>query len=199
VRRLLIDRFGFAADEIRVLFDKRATHEAIVTTFHDWLIERAGPRTEVLVWYSGHGSRCPDAHPELNLEPHGLDSTLVAYDSRASGHTGGFDVTDDEVDSLLLALCAKRSRVTARATPATRGVPVRGEALATRPTSRRRSTGEVEPFWPRRAVRATTRRSVRSRRATPTSRPARPTRSRARSRWRCPTARAATKARSAIS
>ena len=155
VRRLLIDRFGFADDEIRVLFDRRATHEAIVTTFHDWLIERAGPQTEVLVWYSGHGSRCPDAHPELNLEPHGLDSTLVAYDSRAPGHRGGFDVTDDEVDSLLRVLCAKTSRVTVvtdscHSGGATRGVPVPGERVrhaadVTKPLDWK----DVEPFWPK--------------------------------------------------
>jgi hypothetical protein len=152
-RRILIDRFKFEDADIQVLFDKRATHEAIVRAIHDGLIERAGPETEVLLWFSGHGSRCPDAHPELSLEPGGLDSTLLAYDSRSGEEEGGFDVTDDEIYSLLRVLCTKTVRVTFVAdachsggvTRGTAGAAIRYATDLANPLDWKR----VEPFWPK--------------------------------------------------
>ena len=56
-KKLLIDQFGFEASGIKTLIGPQATHKAIVTTFHDHLIKRAGPDTRVVFWFSGHGSR----------------------------------------------------------------------------------------------------------------------------------------------
>jgi hypothetical protein len=153
VRRLLIDRFKFEDADIRVLFDKRATHEAIVRSFREWLIERAGPTSEVVVWFSGHGSRCPDAHPGLAREAGGLDSTFVAFDSRSAEHDGGFDVTDDEIYSLLRVLCARTPRVTVVTDSCHSGGVTRGGGGArirfapdlAKPLDWKR----VEPFWPK--------------------------------------------------
>lgn len=110
-RELLRDRFGFAPDTIRTLVGPAATHEAIVREFHAHLIQKAGPDTKVVFWFAGHGARIPDASGKDDADrPAGasaFDDTLVAYDSRAVDASGSFDLTDDEIDSLVRALPAK--------------------------------------------------------------------------------------------
>ena len=112
VRSLLVDRFGFKDEDVLVLANEQATHEGIVRAFHERLIQRAGPGTEALFWFSGHGSRVPDRSGASAAEIERMDSTLLAYDSRAKGEDGAFDLADDELDSLLAALTAKTNRVT---------------------------------------------------------------------------------------
>jgi hypothetical protein len=156
VRRLLVERFGFAPADIRMVFDGEATHERLVREFRGWLIERAGPQTEVLFWYSGHGSRCPDAEHEGAPEPDGCDSTLVAYDSRVADRAGAYDLTDDEVDALLRALCATAERVTIVTDSCNSGGVSRGAGdsptgLPTRFTPAFEAPldfASIEPFWP---------------------------------------------------
>jgi hypothetical protein len=156
VRDLLVERFGFRKEDVLLLANEQATHEAIVRAFHDRLIERAGTATEALVWFSGHGSRIPDRSGTAAAELEGQDSTLLAYDSRAQGEDGSFDLSDDEIDSLLAALTAKTRRVTVvtdacHSGGATRGARdpleprIRGVADGSRPIDR----GRLEKsFWP---------------------------------------------------
>ncbi|HEX5053886.1 MAG TPA: protein kinase [Planctomycetota bacterium] len=110
-KALLVGRFGFDPAGITTLLGAQATHEAIVSTFHRELIQRAGPDTRVVFWFSGHGSRVPDAsHKDNSPREEGegaFDNTLLAYDSRAVDPAGSYDVTDDELHSLLLALKSK--------------------------------------------------------------------------------------------
>lgn len=109
VRDLLIDRFGFAADEILTLRGAEAGHEAIVRAFHDHLVRRAAADTRVVFWFSGHGSQIPDASSgdRSERDNEAQDETLVAWDSRSTAPNGAFDVADDELASLLAALPAK--------------------------------------------------------------------------------------------
>lgn len=107
-RATLIRRFGFDASEIVVLVNEQATHEAVVRAFHEHLIERAGPETECVFWYSGHGSRVPDAS---GFEATAMDSTYVLSDSRIVDPAGGYDLSDDQLRALVDALCAKSRRV----------------------------------------------------------------------------------------
>ncbi|MHC5064035.1 MAG: caspase family protein [Planctomycetota bacterium] len=109
VEQTLIENLGFPKEEIRVLRDAEATHEAIVREFDEWLIQRAGPETEVLFWFCGHGSRVPDRSGQ---EEDGLESSFLAYDSRQDGLDGEFDIVDDEFHSLLTALTKKTERIT---------------------------------------------------------------------------------------
>ncbi|MBX3463513.1 MAG: caspase family protein [Planctomycetes bacterium] len=110
-RALLQERFGFAADQIVELLGPQATHQAIVQRFHEHLIARAEPQTKVVFWFSGHGSHVPDASGRDGSA--GVDAaiasdqTLVAYDSRAVDPDGGYDLTDDQLYSLLAALRAE--------------------------------------------------------------------------------------------
>ncbi|MCA8977007.1 MAG: caspase family protein, partial [Planctomycetes bacterium] len=100
------------AASIRKLTGARATHEAIVRTFHDHLIARAGPDTQVVFWFSGHGSRVPDPSARdtsaRDDDDRPKDDTLLAYDSRAGDRDGSYDITDDELHSLLAALRSRQ-------------------------------------------------------------------------------------------
>lgn len=150
VRGLLVDSFGFHPDDVKVLVDSQATHENIVRGFREWLIGRAGPDTEVVFWFSGHGSRVPDRSGASNAELDGLDSTFLAWDSRLNGYDGEFDLTDDELHSLVKVLTERTSRVTIVTDSCYSGGTMRGgsplKARSARPGSRGRD--RALSFWP---------------------------------------------------
>jgi len=150
VKRLLIDRFGFEERNVFVLLDEEATHERIVRAFHEVLIRRAREGTEAFFYLSGHGSRTPDASGHRSAERDLLDSTFVAYDSRAEGRDGERDLVDDELRSLVVALTAKTDRVTVVTDSCHSGEMMRGEERArTAPRAKRGVDREwLESFWP---------------------------------------------------
>ncbi len=148
---LLERRFGFAREGIVVLRNQDATHENIVRAFDEWLIQRATPETQVLIWFSGHGSRVPDEDDEEELG--GMDNTFLAWDSRTE-HKGEYDLVDDEFRSLLAALTDVTSQVTVITDSCHSGTLMRGGAQE-RPLTRSIPPGEnpVDPaliadFWP---------------------------------------------------
>lgn len=149
MRQLLIERFGFAPDQVRTLLNEEATHAAIVGGIKSWLIDRAGRNTEVLLWYSGHGSRAPDASGLVGVEYAKKDSTWVAYDSRGAGVP---DISDDEIFSLLQALHEKTSRITVVTDCCHSGGNTRGPAapVARYAEDASKSIGweQIRKYWP---------------------------------------------------
>ncbi len=114
--RVLVERFGFGAEDVLVLTGAAATHAAIVQAFDQHLLQRAASGTRVVFWYSGHGSRTPDlAGVETSkTEDAGagaFDNTLLAYDSRDQDCDGSYDLVDDELHSLLRALVQRTDQV----------------------------------------------------------------------------------------
>lgn len=103
MRTLLIDKFGFQADNIRMLTDKRATKNKILQRLK-WLVSKHG---ELVYHHSGHGSQIRDRNgDELN---DGLDEILIPYD-----HDWDHPLTDDMIanifatkysDSYLTMIC----------------------------------------------------------------------------------------------
>ncbi|MFG0316080.1 MAG: caspase domain-containing protein [Planctomycetota bacterium JB042] len=152
VRGLLVDSFGFDPEDVLVLRDAEATHRNIVRAFHEWLILRAGPETEAVFWFSGHGSRVPDRSEVKGAERDGSDSTLLAYDSRTGGREGEYDLSDDELASLLLALTRRTGRVTLVTDSCHSGGMARGAGplrVRSGPAGRvEHDFSLVEPFWP---------------------------------------------------
>ena len=151
VREMLVARFDFAPADVLVLENEQATHEGLVGAFRDWLLARAGPGTEVVFWFSGHGSRVPDADGE---EPDGWDETLLCWDSRSEGRRGSYDLVDDELTALLAALGQRTSRATVVTDCCYSGSVLRGDPRAA-PKVRFAGTGDepfersaVEGFWP---------------------------------------------------
>lgn len=109
VKQLLVSQYKFADDAAHVvtLIGKQATRQAILKTFKSHLIERAAahPQSTIVFYFSGHGSLANRVSPGDNS----THSTLVAYDSRASG---GMDIVDNELIDLFEELRRYTSNIT---------------------------------------------------------------------------------------
>lgn len=147
-QRLLVERMDYPEENIRVLLNGEATHEAIVRAFDEWLLRRATAETEVLFWFSGHGSSVPD----LDGEREERDSTFLTADSRHAGMHGEFDLVDDELNSLLRALTQLTANVVVVTDSCHSGGGVRGDSVSMvrsvaagdRALDRKR----LDAFWP---------------------------------------------------
>lgn len=104
MQTLLVGKFGFDPDNIVVLTNEQATHQAIVSTISSHLGQsQAGD--VALVHYSGHGSQMFDSDGD---EPDRMDETIVPHDSRQGGV---FDISDDQINDLMSQLSAKTDNV----------------------------------------------------------------------------------------
>lgn len=106
MRSVLIGKFDFPPENVRVLTDRDATREAILEAIRAHLIEPAEADDVVVLHYSGHGSQMRDTSGD---EIDGWDETLVPHDSRARGV---FDISDDELNALLAELGTITDNVT---------------------------------------------------------------------------------------
>src|SRR5436305_12372205 len=94
---------------LKVLLDQEATRQGIIDAFRVHF-KQAGPRDTALFYYAGHGSQelTPDLYREL--EPDGLDETLLAYDSRLPDGSG-WDLADKELRVLIAEAAERRPHV----------------------------------------------------------------------------------------
>ena len=106
MKDLLISKFGFREANILTLTNEAATREGILTAFRTQLIEKARPQDTVVFHFSGHGSQMRDRSGD---EPDGRDETIVPHDGRDRGI---FDISDDEINTLLRQLLARCWNVT---------------------------------------------------------------------------------------
>lgn len=104
MRNLILERQSDAVT--RLLLDDDATRERFVTVFHQHFAPAADGDTAI-IWYSGHGSQSPTA-AGADLEPDGLDETLVFVDSRLPGRR---DLLDKEFGTLISSLAKRGVRV----------------------------------------------------------------------------------------
>ncbi len=85
-RQLLIHRFGFNPNNIKVLpddSDLKPTRDNILQAFQSHLIDQARPGDVVVFHYSGHGSRVIDPNPLAPQPEYSYNGTLVPYDAAA--------------------------------------------------------------------------------------------------------------------
>jgi len=132
VRGILVDRYGFAPDNIRTLVDDEANRAAIIAAL-DELVASAGPNDTVFVHYSGHGSQVRDLDGD---EPDGLDETICPVDARTEGVP---DITDDELGRILGRLRANSAVVildSCHSGTALRAAPANIQARSVPPDSR---------------------------------------------------------------
>ncbi|AFY31633.1 caspase family protein [Calothrix sp. PCC 7507] len=97
-KNLLIYRFGFNPNDIKILIDEQATRQGILTAFEQHLINQAKPGDTVVFHFSGHGSQVVD--PDKDNRD-GLNSTLVPIDS---GYNASGGVVQDIMGHTLFLL-----------------------------------------------------------------------------------------------
>lgn len=115
MRELLVEGWSFPPGNIRELLDERATAAAIRGELQKLAADSVAGGL-VVVYFSGHGSRRPDARSPASLgesagdEPDGWDETLVPYDSGRHPHPSR-DLADDEIHRHLAAILERGARV----------------------------------------------------------------------------------------
>lgn len=107
MQALLVDRFGFAADDVVLLTDAQATREGILRALAE-ATAAVGAGDPLVFYFSGHGSRTADASGD---EPDGWDEGLVPYDSGRDGRPN-LDLLDDELNAVLRTMVGKGAQVT---------------------------------------------------------------------------------------
>ena len=137
----LIDRFGFARDNVRILKGEQATRQRVLEALARLKQSlKAGDRC--VLHFSGHGTQVPDQKP-FDERDDGLDEALCLFDSNELGENLLLDDElglwlDDlpEVDVTVILDCCHAGTgvkdtnddVQARFLPTTAAKPVRGEA-----------------------------------------------------------------------
>jgi hypothetical protein len=104
---ILMTKFGFAKDNIKLLCDADATRDGILAGMR-WLTDRAADNDVTVFHYSGHGSQMTDREGD---ETDGMDETIVPSDS-GRGIKPNRDITDDEIYAWLVELTQKTAFVT---------------------------------------------------------------------------------------
>lgn len=130
MRDVLVARWGFRPDGVRMLLDGEATRDGIRGALAEWLPSVAKPGDLVVFYYSGHGSQVFDQDGD---ETDGLDETLCPAD--VMRNSSRLDIKDDELGGWLRALPTRNVTVILDAChsgTATRGAApfVRRKALA---------------------------------------------------------------------
>jgi hypothetical protein len=106
IRKVLEQRFGFAASAITSLHDEAASRAAILSAMQA-LLERVGPRDSVFFHFSGHGSRRRTDDPE---QASGRASTIMPSDS-GRDPLPNLDILDHEIGEWLQQLSARTGAI----------------------------------------------------------------------------------------
>jgi len=76
----LVDNYGFASGNVKLLLNRKATYQAIVSAM-DWLLQNEDTESTVVFFFSGHGFRAVDSEGwDSDTESDGQDEGIVSYD-----------------------------------------------------------------------------------------------------------------------
>jgi hypothetical protein len=93
MRAILVARYGFRREDVRLLLDTDATRANILGSVKEHLIARSKPGDVSLFFYAGHGSQLLNPR---SRETDRLDETIVPADS----NRGAPDIRDKELRGL---------------------------------------------------------------------------------------------------
>ncbi len=99
IRDVLVARWGFAPENVRLLLNGEATRATIENEITGWLGGSVQPGDNVVVYFAGHGSQVWDENGD---EEDGLDETIAPAD--VSPTSPELDITDDVLGEWLRAL-----------------------------------------------------------------------------------------------
>lgn len=100
-QELLINRFGFQAQDIITLTNKEATKNNIKDSFNSHLIQQAKPGDVAIFHFSGYGSRIKYQEELEEKEVYKLKNFLVAVDSTIAPNTVENELLEETIYSLL--------------------------------------------------------------------------------------------------
>ncbi len=104
-KNLLIHRYGFEENNIRILKDEQATRKGILEAFENHLINKAQPGDVVVFHFSGHGSQVYDADCDFqDSNGNCVNSTLVPFDHKLSLSDRNSDVANHIMGHTLFLL-----------------------------------------------------------------------------------------------
>ena len=92
LRNVLVERWGFSPERMRVLLDGAATRAGIEAALREWLPAVVQPGDLVVFYFSGHGAQAWDLDGD---EPDGLDETIAPHDVMRTSPER--DIRDDEL------------------------------------------------------------------------------------------------------
>jgi len=97
ISQILINKYGFSKENIKILLDGEASAENIEKAFQEHIISKAKPGDIVVFHFSGHGTYLDDDNRD---EMDGLDEALCAADCDVSSPDTGY-IRDDLLGSLI--------------------------------------------------------------------------------------------------
>lgn len=109
MRALLENRFGGPTLNILSLANTDATRDNVIRSFRHHL-GQARPGDIAVFYYAGHGSQVPTGGLFKEIEPDGLNESLVCYDSRTPG---SYDLVDKDLATLISEVTGKGVHLTA--------------------------------------------------------------------------------------
>lgn len=77
MKALLVDKMGYAEQDIRIITDHEATGDRILQEVREWLVAGTRPGERAFFQYSGHGIQVPD---DSGDEADGWDEAIVPID-----------------------------------------------------------------------------------------------------------------------
>ena len=99
MRDVMIARWGFPEENVRVLLNHDATRSAIESGLREWLPANVRPGDQVVFYFAGHGSQVWDENGD---EDDGLDETIAPAD--VDPLNADFDIVDETLGEWLNAL-----------------------------------------------------------------------------------------------
>jgi hypothetical protein len=108
MEELLTTRFGAKQEKLVRLNNEQAKRDAVIQRFREHL-GQAGKDDIALFFYAGHGSQVPTGGLFAEIEPDGMNESIVCYDSRV---LGAYDLVDKDIATLIGELTSKGVHVT---------------------------------------------------------------------------------------
>jgi len=103
---MMKDKYGISSSDIITLTNSSATKRGILSAF-DRILGKVGSRTNLIIFYSGHGGQIPDNNGD---EGDGKDEVICPYDfSKSNQRATG--IVDDEIANYLKKFSAKANDV----------------------------------------------------------------------------------------
>ena len=109
MRDLLMKKYAFSTNDIKILTNEKATRQNIINTFQSHLIKQAKEGDIIVFHFSGHGSQQWDSQPYEEEDK--KDEILIPHDF--SYNVGGIrGISDDAINGLLKRLTDRTNNVT---------------------------------------------------------------------------------------